>query len=74
MPRIVFLSHCGVRTSVMSEKGQILHLIRTSVQQWTEDNCRRVYSVHCRVIVDNRCEFQHFSSHDECNFDARLVS
>ena len=30
--------------------------------------------VHCRVIVDNRCEFQHSSSHVDCNFDARLVS
>ena len=33
-----------------------------------------VYTVHCRVIVDNKCEFQHSSSHGDCNFDARLVS
>ena len=33
-----------------------------------------MYIVHCRVIVDNRCEFQHSSSHVHCNFDARLVS
>ena len=32
-----------------------------------------MYIVHCRVIVDNRCEFQHSSSHVDCNFDARLV-
>ena len=33
-----------------------------------------MYIVHCRVIVDNKCEFQHSSSHVDCNFDARLVS
>ena len=29
---------------------------------------------HCRVIVDNTCEFQHSSSHVDCTFNARLVS
>ena len=33
-----------------------------------------MYTVHCRVSVDNICEFQHSSSHVDCNFDARLVS
>ena len=33
-----------------------------------------MYIVHCRVIVDNKCEFQHSSSRVACNFDARLVS
>ena len=33
-----------------------------------------MYIVHCRVIIDNMCEFQHCSSHVDCNFDARLVS
>ena len=33
-----------------------------------------MYIVHCRVIVDNMCVFQHSSSHVDCNFDARLVS
>ena len=33
-----------------------------------------MYIVHCRVIVDNMCEFKHSSSHVDCNFDARLVS
>ena len=40
----------------------------------TEGNCVCVYSVHCRVMVDNKCEFQHSSYHGDCNFDARLVS
>ena len=39
----------------------------------TESNCVCMYTVQRRVTVDNNCEFQH-SSHDECNFDARLVS
>ena len=30
-----------------------------------------MYIVHCRVIVDNKCEFQHSSSHVNCTFDAR---
>ena len=30
--------------------------------------------MHCRVIADNKCEFQHSSSHGGCNVDARLVS
>ena len=33
-----------------------------------------MFSVHCRVIVENMCGFQHASSHDDCTFDARLVS
>ena len=33
-----------------------------------------MYTVQCRVIVDNKCEFQHSSSRGDCNFDARLVS
>ena len=40
----------------------------------TESNCVCMYTVHCPVIVDNKCEFQHSSSHGDCNFDARLVS
>ena len=40
----------------------------------TEGNCVCMYSVHCRVIVDNRCEFKQSSSQGDCNFDARLVS
>ena len=33
-----------------------------------------MYIVHHRVIVDNMCEFQHSSSHVDCNFDAGLFS
>ena len=33
-----------------------------------------MHIVHCRVIVDNMCEFQHSSSHVDCNFDARLLN
>ena len=40
----------------------------------TESNCVCMCIVHCRVIVDNKCEFQESSSHVDCNFDARLVS
>ena len=40
----------------------------------TEDNCVCMYIVHCRVIVDNECEFQHSSSNGDCNCDERLVS
>ena len=40
----------------------------------TEGNCVCMYTVHCRVIFDNKCECQHSSSHGDCNFDARLVS
>ena len=33
-------------------------------QDWgTEGNCVCMHIVHCRVIVDNECEFQHSSSH-----------
>ena len=39
----------------------------------TEGNCVCVYTVQCRVMVGNKNEFQH-SSHDDCNFDARLVT
>ena len=36
--------------------------------------CVGMYIVHCRVIVDNKCEFQQSSSPVDCNLDARLVS
>ena len=40
--------------------------------KWTEDNCGCMYSVHRAMsCVNNRCEFQHSSSHDDCTFDAR---
>ena len=39
----------------------------------TEGRRVNMYIVQCRVIVDNRCEFQHSSSHGDCNFDARQV-
>ena len=39
----------------------------------TESNCVSMCTVQCRVIVDNKCEFQHSSSHGDCIFDARLV-
>ena len=39
----------------------------------TEGNRVCMYTVQCRVIVDNKCEFRH-SSHGDCNFDARLVT
>ena len=40
----------------------------------TEGNCVCVYTVHCRVIVDNKCGLLlRCSSHSDCNFDARLV-
>ena len=40
----------------------------------TEGNCVCVYTVHCRVIVDNKCGLLlRCSSHGDCNFDARLV-
>ena len=32
-----------------------------------------MYTMQCRVIVDNWCEIQHSSSHDDCTFEARLV-
>ena len=32
----------------------------------TEGNCAGMYSVHCRVIVDNKSEFYHSSSHVDC--------
>ena len=53
-----FLSHaCGVRVNVCE-------WLRTSGQDYgTESNCVRMYSVHCRVIVDNNSEFYHSSSH-----------
>ena len=40
----------------------------------TESNCVCMCTVQRRVIVDNKCEFQHSSSHSDCNSDARLVS
>ena len=53
-------------------------MIRTDTTlDQTEELKATVYvctSLHCRVIVNNKCEFQHSSSHMDCNFDARLVS
>ena len=40
----------------------------------TGSNSACMYTVQCRVIVDNKCEFQHASSHGDCNFDTSLVS
>ena len=40
----------------------------------TASNCAGVYSVHGRVIVDNKCGFQHSSSRGDCNFDERFAS
>ena len=37
-----------------------------------EGNCVCICTVQCRVIVDNKCEFQPISSHGDSNFDARL--
>ena len=39
----------------------------------TEGNRVCMDIVHCRVIVDNKCEFQHSSSCVICTVDARLV-
>ena len=70
MPWIVFLSHsCGVRVGVMIRTDTTLDHDRR-----TEGNCVCFCTVRCRVVVDNTCEFQHSSSHGDCNFDARLVS
>ena len=33
----------------------------------TEAGCVCMYIVHCRVIIENRCEFQHSFSHVVCN-------
>ena len=49
-----------------------LHLIKTEGLKATNCFCKNI--VQCRVIVDNKCEFQHSSSHGDCNFDARPVS
>ena len=32
----------------------------------TASDCVRMYRVHCRVIVDNKSEFYHSSSHVDC--------
>ena len=40
----------------------------------TERNCDSMYTVQCCVFVDNMCDFQNSSSHNDCTFDARLVS
>ena len=43
-------------------------------QDWkTESKCVCLYTVQCRVIVDNKCEFQQSSSHCDYNFHAALV-
>ena len=55
MPWNDFLSHsCGARVSVWW-----IGTDTTLDQDWgTERNCVCMYIVHCRVIVDNKCEFQ----------------
>ena len=60
-----FLEPCmrGARQCLMIRTDATLHA----------SNCVCMYTVQCRVIVDNKCEFQ-LSSHCDCNFDARLVS
>ena len=40
----------------------------------TASNSVSMYTVQCRGIVDNKCDFQQSSSHDDCTCDARLVS
>ena len=56
-----FLCHsCGVRVSVCE-------CLRTDGQDnGTGSNCVSMYSVHCRVSVDNKSEFYHSSSHVDC--------
>ena len=40
----------------------------------TEGNCVCMHTVHCHVMVDNKCEFRRASNHGDCNFDAKLLS
>ena len=40
----------------------------------TYTNCFSVYTVQCRAVVDNKCEFQLSSSLDDCTFPVRLVN
>ena len=69
---IVFLSHSGALP--VNECGQAQ--IDTTLNQdcGTENDCVNMYTVQCRDIVDNKCELQLSSSHDDCTFGARLVS
>ena len=39
-----------------------------------KSNCVRMYTVHCPVIVDNTCAFQHSPSHDHCTYQFRPLS
>ena len=53
---LVSLSHSrGVRVSEKRSE-QILHFIRIVVLKAC---CVRMYTVRCRVIANNKCEFQH---------------
>ena len=68
---IVLLRHSsGVRVSQFG-KGQTLFLIRTV--GLTATVSVNMYTVQCRVTVDNKCQFQHSYSNDVCTVDARVV-
>ena len=47
---------------------------KNSYYTWSRTEGLKATATPCRVVVDNKCEFQHSSSHGDCNFDARLVS
>ena len=65
------LSHSsGVRVNECGSE-LILHLTKDC---GTESNCVYMYTVQCRVSVDNKCEFQHSSFHDACILNVRRVS
>ena len=50
--------------SVRRWKGENRDYTRSGLG--TESDCEIMHSVHCRVIVDNRSEFYHSSSHVDC--------
>ena len=58
------------KTQKNVETDRKLHLIRTEGLKASVFVC----TSNCSVIVNNRCEFQHSSSHADCTFNARLVS
>ena len=72
------LSHavdCVLQPFMRSARQCLMTRTETTFDQdrRTEGNCACMYTVLCRVIVDNKCEFQHSSSHGDCNFDARSL-
>ena len=63
----VTISRGFLSWAIHAECVSVCEWLRTDGQDYgTENNCVSMCRVHCRVIVDNKSEFYHSSSHVDC--------